>query len=287
MSDFQIFTDSTIDLTADLVKELGVEVMGLYFHYNGTVYRENMEHSQVSMHEFYDYLRNGGASSTSQVNIVDAKTAFEGALKQGKDILCLAFSSGLSGTYHSCCMAAEELREQYPQRRIEVFDTLNASLGEGLMVYYAAKMQQKGKTMDEILTFMKENIMNFNAWFTVDDLMFLKRGGRLGGGVAIVGTLLGIKPLLHIDEEGHLINMAKVRGRKTSIDALVKQYKEHVTDPSVVMISHGDCPEDAEYLAAQLKKAGAKKIYISYVGTVIGGHSGPGTLALFYFGNGR
>lgn len=287
MSNFQIITDSTIDLSAEMVKELGVEVMGLYFHYDGTLYRENMEHSQVPMSQFYDYLRNGGASSTSQVNIEDAKEAFTAALEQGKDILCLAFSSGLSGTYHSCCMAAEELREQYPERRIEVMDTLNASMGEGLMVYYAANMQKKGKSMDEILDFLKENIMNFNAWFTVDDLMFLKRGGRLSGGVAIVGTLLGIKPVLHIDEEGHLINMAKVRGRKTSIDALVKQYKEHVTDPSVVMISHGDCLEDAQSLAAQLKKAGAKKVYISYVGTVIGGHSGPGTLAMFYFGNGR
>ena len=202
----------------------------------------------------------------------------------------LTFSSGLSTTYQSAMIAAQDLQEKYPQRKINVVDTLCASLGQGLLVWYACKKRDEGLSLEELTAWCEENKQNLCHWFTVDDLMYLKRGGRVSAATALVGTMLQIKPVLHVDGEGHLINVAKARGRKASINALAAKMDELGTPGAndTVFICHGDCLEDAEYLAAQVKeKYGVKNVFIYYVGAVIGSHSGPGTLALFFLGKHR
>ena len=214
----------------------------------------------------------------------------EGVLAAGEDVLVMAFSSGLSTTYQSAVIAAEELREKYPERKIFVVDTLSASMGQGLLVWYACRKRDEGMPLEELYAWAEDAKLHLCHWFTVDDLMYLKRGGRISAATAVVGTMLQIKPVLHMDDEGHLISMAKARGRKASIDALVRKVGElgQDYDNSTMFISHGDCLEDAEYLASQLReKCGAKEVIISYVGAVIGSHSGPGTVALFFLGKHR
>ncbi len=289
MYNYEIFTESTADLTQELVGQLGVQVIPMEFTLDGKDYLNYPDNRQLSPKEFYDGLRNGGRSTTAQVNSERMKDAFRPVLSEGKDLLYLVFSSGLSGTWQSAQLALEDLKEEFPQRNIRFVNTLNASMGEGLMVWYAAKMREKGDSLDQVADYMEKNWESFNSWFTVDDLMFLKRGGRLSGGAAIAGTLLGIKPVLHVDQEGHLINMEKVRGRKSSLDSLARHYREHGLDKenNVVFISHGDCLEDAKYLEQQIRQAGAKEVYLGTIGPVIGAHSGPGTVALFFWGDGR
>ena len=205
-------------------------------------------------------------------------------------MLYIAFSSGLSGTYQSAVLAREELKQRFPDRRLEVFDSLCASMGEGLLVYHAAKLRQAGKSLDEVLAWLKENVLNLCHWFTVDDLNHLKRGGRVSTATALVGTMLGIKPVLHVDDEGHLIPVSKVRGRKQSLDALVRRMEDTVLDPAdqMVFISHGDCLEDAQYVERQIReKLGVQQVKLGFIGPVIGAHSGPGTVALFFLGKER
>ena len=284
MAEYVLFTESTADLSVELVQELGVEVLPMRFSLNGKEYNNYPDNRELDPHDFYDALRAGGMSTTSQINQAALEAAFEPVLAAGKDVLYLVFSSGLSGTYQSARLAAEELAEKYPERTVRVIDTLQASMGEGLAVYYAATMKNEGKSLEEVADWFEANKMRVCAWFTVDDLMFLKRGGRLGGGAAVVGTLLGIKPILHVDDEGHLIAMEKVRGRRASLDGLVKHFaaSDVPADQQVVFVSHGDCPEDCQYVADRCKALGAKKVYISTIGPVIGAHSGPGTVALFF-----
>ena len=202
----------------------------------------------------------------------------------------IGFSSGLSGTYQSAALAREELKQRFPGRRLEVFDSRCASMGEGLLVYHAAKLQQAGKSLDEVLSWLKENVLNLCHWFTVDDLNHLKRGGRVSTATALVGTMLGIKPVLHVDNEGHLIPVSKVRGRKQSLDALVRRMEDTALDPAgqMVFISHGDCLEDARYVERQIReKLGVRQVELGFIGPVIGAHSGPGTVALFFLGKER
>ena len=202
----------------------------------------------------------------------------------------MAFSSGLSTTYQSAVIASNELMEKYPDRRIYVVDTLCASLGQGLLVWYACRKRDAGLELEALRDWVEANKLNLCHWFTVDDLMFLKRGGRVSATTALVGTMLQIKPVLHVDDEGHLVNVAKTRGRRASIDALAKKVAElgEGFDNETMFISHGDCLEDAEYLATQLKeKYGVKYVHINYVGAVIGSHAGPGVLALFFMGKSR
>ena len=289
MAEYVLFTESTADLTAELVQQLGVEVLPMLFSLDGKEYNNYPDNRELDPHDFYDALRAGSMSTTSQINQTTFEEAFSPVLEAGKDILYLAFSSGLSGTYHSACLAAEELAEKYPERTVRVIDTLQASMGEGLAVYYATCLKNEGKSLREVADWFVENRQSICAWFTVDDLMFLKRGGRVSGAAAVAGTLLGIKPVLHVDEEGKLIPMEKVRGRRASLDALVKHFAASTYDRSeqVVFVSHGDCLEDCQYVADKIAALGVKRVCISTIGPVIGAHSGPGTIALFFLGDYR
>ena len=289
MAEYVIFTDSTTDLTPELVAEMDVQVLPMRFMLDGKEYRNYPDNRELSPKEFYDKLRAGSMSTTSQINGVAFIEAFTPVLEAGKDILYVAFSSGLSGTYQSACLAAEDLREQFPERTIECVDTLQASMGEGLVAYAAAMLKKDGMSLAELAAWLRENVQRFCAWFTVDDLMFLKRGGRLSGVAAVAGTLLGIKPVLHVDPDGHLIAMEKVRGRKASLDGLVRHFETSAENHAdqTVFISHGDCLEDCQYVADKIKAFGVKRICIGTIGPVIGAHSGPGTVALFFTGSPR
>lgn len=284
---YKIITDSCCDYPAEMYKELDLEAVNLSVLYKGAYYNE---YTESWLKDLFAGLRNGESASTSAVNPEGWASAMEPCLKEGKDVLVLTFSSGLSGTYQSAVIAAEELQEQYPDRKIRVVDTLCASLGQGLFVWYACKKRDEGLSLEELADWCEENRLKLCHWFTVDDLMYLKRGGRVSAATALVGTMLGIKPVLHVDDEGHLINVSKARGRKASIEALAAKMGETGTPGAndTVFICHGDCEEDARYLAEKVKeKYGVKEVLIYYVGAVIGSHSGPGTLALFFLGEHR
>ena len=288
MSNYVILTDSGTDFTKEMVEELDVKLLDLW------VTRENEEpvpNSSLDLPEFYAFLREKKSASTAAVNIDSFLETMTPFLEEGKDILYLGFSSGLSSTYASGKLAADELMEKYPDRKIYAVDTLAASLGQGLLVYLAAKRRLAGESIESVRDFVENNKLNLCHWFTIDDLFFLKRGGRVSGATAVVGTMLGIKPVMHVDNEGHLINVAKARGRRAAIDALFDKAKTTMIGEranSSVFISHGDCYEDAVYLADRIKnEIGVKEVRIAYVGSVIGSHSGPGTLALFFLGSER
>ena len=290
MSEYVIVTDSSADLTAGMAEELGVEVLPLSFMVKGQTYRNYPDNREMDPGAFYAMLRAGEMATTAAVNVADYTSVLEPLLEQGKDVLVLAFSSGLSATYQSSVIAVEELRARFPERKIFTVDTLCASLGQGLLVYLAAKKQQAGASIEEVRDWAEENKLHLCHWFTVDDLHFLKRGGRISAATAVLGSMLHIKPVLHVDDEGHLINMGKARGRGASLTALVDHMEETAIDPAsqVVFISHGDCLADAEKVAGDVKKRlGVKEVVINHVGPVIGAHSGPGTLALFFLGSKR
>ena len=290
MHDFIILTDSSADLDAALAHELGVEVIPLTFMLEGASYRNYPDNRDMDPHIFYDKQRGGITATTAAANMIDFSEAAEPHLKDGRDVLILAFSSGLSVTYNSARLAAEELSEKYPDRRIYAVDTLCASLGQGLLVWYAVQQQKQGKSIEEVRDWVEENKLHLCHWFTVDDLMHLKRGGRVSGATALLGTMLSIKPVLHVDNEGHLINMSKTRGRKASLLALVDKMTETAIDPEhqTIFISHGDCLADAQFVAEEVKKRfGVKDVFINYVGPVIGAHAGAGTVALFFMGKER
>ena len=285
--DFQIITDSCCDFPTPMYGQLELTFVPLTVEFRGNTFDDK---NDDTLKDMYQGLRAGEVAKTSAVNPSRWSQAMEKALAAGKDVLVLAFSSGLSTTYQSAVIAAEELKDAYPDRKIQVIDTLCASMGQGLLVWYACKKRDEGLSLDEVAQWVQDNRLHLCHWFTVDDLMYLKRGGRISAATALVGTMLQIKPLLHVDDEGHLINMTKTRGRKAAIDAMVKKAQELGAgyDNSTMFISHGDCLSDAEYLSRQLKeKCGVKDVVISYVGAVIGSHSGPGTLALFFLGSHR
>ena len=287
MQNYVIFTDSSADLPLDLVKKLDVKVVQLSVTLEGDEPKPN---DKVNTKEFYDALRTKKTATTSTPSIDTFLQAFEPEVASGKDLLYLGFSSGLSGTYNAGAVAASELSEKYPDRKIYTVDTLCASLGEGLIVYSAAKMQAGGASIEDVRDFVENNKLNLCHWFTVDDLFFLKRGGRVSAATAVRGTMLSIKPVMHVDNAGKLINVEKARGRKAAIEALIRNMRESHTDieNQPVFISHGDCIEDANYLASRVKEEfGVEVLVIDYVGPVIGAHSGPGTLALFFYGKQR
>ena len=290
MGEYVILTDSSADLTAELVAELGVEVIPLSFTMEDKTYFNYPDNRDIDPADFYARLRGGAMATTAAVNVADYTEAMEPILKEGKDVLVLAFSSGLSATCHSAQIAAGGLMEQYPDRKVYVVDTLCASLGQGLLVWYAANLKKQGKTMEEVRDWTEEHKLNLCHWFTVDDLHFLKRGGRISSATAVLGTMLSIKPVMHVDNEGHLIKVGTARGRNASLKALVDHMEQTVLDlkGQSIFISHGDCLADAQKVADDIRaRFGVEDIVINYVGPVIGAHSGPGTVALFFMGSER
>ena len=281
---FKIVTDSTADLPVEYLKEHDLGCMNLSYIMDGVTYGQGQE---LPEKEFYALMRQGKMPTTSQVNPEEAKAHFTEYLKENKEILCIAFSSGLSGTYNSMRIAADEIMEEQPDCKIIVIDSLCASLGEGLLVHKAVTLRDQGKSMEEVAEWVKNNRLHLVHVFTVDDLYHLYRGGRVSKATAFVGTLAGIKPELHVDNDGHLIVIGKVRGRKKSLHALVDYMEEKMgsyrDQNDIVFISHGDDLPAAE-LVRDLVKArfGMDSFLINYVGPTIGSHSGPGTLALFF-----
>lgn len=290
MESFKIITDTTADLPDSYLKENNLGCMFLPYMIDGETYTPGHE---MDWREFYAKMRNGSMPTTSQVNPQEAEEYFRKALEENKNILYLAFSSGLSGTYNSGVIAANTLNEEIADANIVVVDSLCASLGEGMFAYKAVEQRKAGKSMDEVVSYLEEHKMNFTHVFTVDDLYHLYRGGRVSKSTAFFGTLANIKPLLHVDEEGHLTAVGKVRGRKKSLTSLVDMMEEKMgsyrdENKEMIMISHGDCLEDAEYLKEKIKERfGYEHFLINNVGPTVGAHSGPGTMALFFMGEGR
>lgn len=287
---FVLLTDSTCDLAPQMAEALSIQVIPLIYSIDGKEYYHHIDNRELDIHTFYDRLRAGLYPQTAQVSPLEFREAIEPYLRDGKDVLYIAFSSGISGTCGTASMVAKELQADYPDRRIVVYDSLCASGGEGLLVYHAAKRAQEGQTMDEILTWLDENRTKLVHWFTVDDLEHLRRGGRISGAAALVGGMLGIKPVLHVDNEGRLVPMEKVRGRRKALDRLVDHMAETAVDPAhqTVFINHADCEEDARYVEEQVRtRLGVSDIHTTFIGPLIGAHSGPGTMALFFLGSKR
>lgn len=288
MDDYVIMTDSCCDLSAAMAEELGVEVLPLRLDMKGREYRNYLDGREIGFQQFYDQVRAGEMPVTSAVNVGEFDAAMRPVLESGKDILCVCFSSALSTTYQSAVIAAQELA--VPGRRVLVVDSLCASMGQGLLVWLCAQERRKGRTIDEVRSFAEETKGRLCHWFTVDDLNHLKRGGRVSAAAAMFGTMLSIKPVLHVDDEGRLIPMEKCRGRRASLLALVDHMERTAVNPAeqTVFISHGDCLEDAEFVAEEIRRRfGTGDIHINYVGPVIGSHTGAGVVALFFMGAGR
>jgi DegV family protein with EDD domain len=284
---YQIITDTCCDFPTEMYKELGLEVVSLSVLYKGVNYNE---YTEAWLKELFDGLRQGESASTSAVNPDGWATVIEPVLQAGKDALVLAFSSGLSTTYQSAVIAANELSEKYPDRKINVVDTLCASLGQGLLVWYACQKRDEGMSLDALTAWCEDNKLNLCHWVIADDLMHLKRGGRVSAATAVAGTLLQIKPVIHVNDEGKLISVGKARGRKAAIQTLCNKVGELGIEGAndTIFICHGDCLEDAQTLETMLKeKYGTKNVFIYYIGAVIGSHAGPGTMAVFFLGNHR
>ena len=284
---YRILTDSCADFPKEMAAQLDITQAALTL-----LFREKSiaDFTDDGLKEMYRGLRAGESATTSAVNPEGWKHILEPVLASGQDALILAFSSGLSTTYQSVVIAAQELKEKYPERNVIVVDTLCASLGQGLLVWHACKKRDAGMTLEEVAAWCEANKLNLCHWFTVDDLMYLKRGGRVSGTTAVVGTMLNIKPVMHMDDAGHLVKVSTARGRKAAIQALANKVGELALKEGndTMFISHGDCLEDALYLASILKeKYGVKEVVIGYVGAVIGSHAGPGVLALFFLGEHR
>ena len=289
MRDYIIATDSCCDFDENLIRELDLTVIPLSVHLGQDHFR-NYPGEMPESHVFYTRLSKGEPAQTSAPNVEAFKNAFRPFLEAGKDVLYLGFSSALSATYQNAAMAVEELREAFPDAVIRAVDTLCASMGQGLLVDLAVQEKRKGKSLEEVVSFVRETIPHLCHWFTVGDLSQLRRGGRLSAGKAIVGNLLNIKPVLHVDHEGRLVPMESAKGRKKSVEALVRHMEETAIAPETqrIYISHGDCLGDAEVLAAAIQsKLGVASVTIGDVGPVIGAHAGLGTLALFFLGKER
>jgi len=290
MRDFVIITDSCCDMTAQMAEELNLVVQPLRVTIGENTYANYLDGREIGFQEFYDYMRQGSLGTTSAVSVGEFEERMRPVLESGKDVLCIAFSGALSTTYQSAVIAAEELKTEFPDANIYVVDSKCASLGQGLLVYLCAKEQQKGRTIEEVRDFAEKTIPNLCHWFTVNDLNHLKRGGRINATTALVGTMLSVKPILHVDDEGHLVSVSKARGRKASLMAMVDNMEKTAIDPAnqTVFISHGDCLEDAQAVADEIEKRfGTKDIRINYVGPVIGNHTGAGVVALFFLGTER
>lgn len=289
MREYVIFTDNTADLPQEYLQENHIELISLNYVLDGQIYDHDNE---LPVRDFYDRMRAGSMPTTSQVNPETAKEAFLKKVEEGFDILHIAFSSGLSGSCNSARIAAEEIMEEHPGVTVTVVDSLCASLGEGLLVHKVVHKKKAGASLAEAAAYAEEMKGKICHNFTVDSLFHLYRGGRVSKTTAVIGTLAGIKPVLHVDDEGHLIPVGKVRGRKKSLTVLVErmgeQMKGYESENDIVFISHGDAIEDAQFVADKIKEAyGIDSFLINYVGSTIGAHSGPGTVALFFVGSPR
>ena len=287
MNDYVITVNSTVDLPKEWLEERHIPVIPLKYTIDGETYK-GME--GLSSKEFFQKLREGKMAVTSQVNPEEAKEALEAFLKEGKDILHLAFSSGLSGTYNSMRIAAEELEEEYPERKVIVIDTLCACLGEGLLLYYALKRKGEGKSIEEVAQWAEENKLHVCHNVAIDDLNHLQRGGRVSKTTAILGTMVQVKPIIHMDDKGLLQVIGKERGRKKALNKIVDMAVEQARgwENDIIMITQGDCAEDAEYVAELVrKKMGIENILVNNIGEVIGSHTGPGVVAVFCMGSKR
>lgn len=286
---FIIATDTTADLPESFIKDNDIVLFYLKSNILGQEYGED---NKLDLKEFYELMRAGEPTKTSQINPDEAKEKFLKIIETNKEVLYVAFSSGLSGTYNSARIAAEEVMEEHPDCKIVVVDTKAASMGEGLMVYYAVKLRDEGKSIEEVAEWLNAHALNFVHMFTVDDLNFLYRGGRVSRSTAFVGTMLSIKPILHVDDEGHLVAVGKTRGRKKSLMELVDHMEVKIGSYKdknpIFFISHGDCLEDANFVRDEvIKRFDIKENMVNLIGPVVGAHSGPGTVALFFMGDER
>ena len=287
MRDFVIITDSCCDLTQPMADEMGLLVQPLSLLMGENTYKNYLDGREIGFKEFYDRLRGGELGTTSAVSVGDFTDVMRPVLEAGKDVLCIAFSGALSTTYQSAVIAADDLKEEFPDADIRVVDSKNASMGQGLLVHLCNEQKKAGKGLEEVHAFCLETLPKTCAWFTVNDLYHLKRGGRVSAATAVVGSMLSIKPVLHVDSEGRLTSVSKARGRKPSLMALVDQMEKTAIDPAnqTVFISHGDCLEDAQIVADEIRRRfGTQDIRINYVGPVIGNHAGAGVVALFFLG---
>lgn len=283
MNDYVIFSDSTCDLDINHAKSLDINIIPLSFIFEGKQYKDG----DLPYKEIYRLLREKKNITTSQISTGAFMDAFEPHLAAGKDILYIAFSSALSGTYASAKIAKDELSKKHPERKIKIIDSLCASMGEGLLVHYAVTKRKNGLSIDEVANWVEKNRLSICHWFTVDDLFHLKRGGRVSSAVALFGTVLGVKPVMHVDNEGRLAPVHNVRGRKVALASLVDHMKQtsSLTDDDVVFIAHADAIDDANFVKDLiLKEIHIKEVIVNAMGTVIGSHAGPGTIALFFMG---
>ena len=287
MNTYRIVTDSCCDFTREQYEKLDIIWVPLTLRYKGQEIDGYTEPAEL--HNFYDGIRSGEMPTTADVNPETWANAMEEALKEGQDVLCLTFTSALSTTHQSAVIAAAELREKYPQRKIIVVDTLCAALGQGLLVYKACRKRDEGYSLEQLHAWVEENKLHICHWVTVDDLNHLKRGGRISAATALVGGMLGIKPIIHVDNEGRLVNIGKCRGRKAAMELLSDKLAKTGTDVETIFIAHGDCTEDAAPLEklCREKCPQVKNVMTGYVGGVIGAHTGPGVLVVFFLGEGR
>jgi DegV family protein with EDD domain len=287
MNNCVIVADSCCDLPSKLADELGVVIIPLSFMLKGIEYHNYLDERQISSSDFYNLVRSGEQSTTSAINSETYKAIFSPLLSSGSDIIYICLSSGLSASYQFSALAAAELAEEFPDRNICMIDSLSASMGMGLLVYLAAKKKELCASFVELRDYIEEIKHRVCHWFTVDDLNHLRRGGRISLTTAAIGIMLNIKPVLHVDIDGHLVSVSKARGRKKSLEELVERMAATAVEPEsqTVFVSHGDCLPDAEYVAELVRsRFGVKDIVISSIGPVIGSHSGPGTAALFFLG---
>ncbi|MCI2058155.1 MAG: DegV family protein [Oscillibacter sp.] len=290
MREYVIMTDSCCDLTARMAEDLELDVVPLSLHMEGADYKNYLDGREIGFKDFYDRIRRGATATTAAVSVGEFQSRMREHLERDEDILCICFSSGLSTTYQSACIAADDLRPEFPEAKLCVVDSLCASLGQGLLLYLCAQEKKLGRSIDEVHTFAEVTKGHICHWFTVDDLIHLKRGGRIGAATALFGTMLSIKPVMHMDPSGHLVPVSKARGRKSSLLALVDRMEELSVEPQkqTVFICHGDCENDALFVADEVRRRfGTEQIYINYVGPVIGNHTGCGVISLFFIGTKR
>ena len=290
MRDYVIMTDSCCDLTDQMARDLELEVLPLTMHMDGQDYPNDLAGTAISNQEFYKRIRAGKLATTSAVNVGQFQDAMRRVLESGRDIVCVCFSSALSTTYQSAVIAAEDLRAEFPEAEIHVMDSLSASLGQGLLLYLAVEQKRKGLTAAELAKWVEDNRLTVCHWFTVDDLNFLKRGGRVSATTALLGTMLSIKPIMHTSDEGKLVPVSKARGRKAAIAALLDKIEALGIHPErqTMFICHADCEEDAKAVAQTIQdRFGTPTVHINYIGPVIGSHTGPNTMGIFFVGTQR